>query len=251
MRERGQTETLGYVLIFALVLSTATVVSFSGVDAIQSKEETQRVQNTERAFEIFASNMDDIQQRGAPSRATEVSLDGASLGYGDTGTVNVSVIDGGTETNHTYEIRPLVYETNEDNRLVYEAGAIFYQDDDGNGVVVRDPPFLADDGRVNIPVVATRADNAGRQLQAQTVLIRANAIDSDIAVANTSGQFDDLYVNVTSPRADLWQRYFEETDLDSCRTGRDAEGQEFVECHLDESPEQVYVTLDIVELEFE
>jgi hypothetical protein len=51
-----------------------------------------------------------------------------------------------------------------------------------------------------------------------------------IAVEDTSGTFDTLFVNVTSPRADAWETILTDADFTNCDRGTDANGDEFVTC---------------------
>jgi hypothetical protein len=253
MTDRAVSETLGFVVIFSLVLLTTTVASVGGVQSLQDTRQFQQVENTERAFEILASNMAEIHDGGAPSRATEVTVAQGSLRFGDTTTLNVTVDDGASTSNRTYDVTPVVYESASDHQLVYAGGAVFRTDGDGDddGVVVRDPPMKFHDDRVLASAVATTATNPGRSVGSTTVLVRAESTGTNVSLSDRDGTYDDVWVNVTSERAHLWQDYLERTAMEDCTTGTDADGDEFVECHLDAAPETVYLSADFVDVEFE
>lgn len=77
MNDRGVSDTLGFVFVFAIILSTVAVVTTIGMAGLQDTRDVERVNNAERAFDILGDNMEDIADRGAPSRATEVKVEEA------------------------------------------------------------------------------------------------------------------------------------------------------------------------------
>ncbi len=79
MPDRGQTETLGFALIFALMISSVVITFTAGYAGLQDVRDIERTNNAERAFEVFADNIGDITQNSAPSRATEMKLSDARL----------------------------------------------------------------------------------------------------------------------------------------------------------------------------
>jgi hypothetical protein len=248
--DRAVSDVLGYVIIFALALTAVTAVSFAGVGSVQSAQEFQRVENAERAFDIVASNLGDIHRGNAPSRATEITIADATLRYGDTTRVNVTATDGTKTTSQVYDVRPLVYETDDDRRVVYEAGATF-RERGVNSVVVRNPPFLLTEDRVMIPVVATTANRQSRQASSGTVSVRATSNGANVSLAETGGTYDEVSLTVTSPRAGAWKQYMEDAGLENRETGT-AGGEEYATCQLSLSAEsEVYVSVEQVELELE
>ncbi|MFB6297109.1 MAG: hypothetical protein ABEH56_01160 [Salinirussus sp.] len=250
MSERGVSEALGFVIVFSLVLLTATAASVGGIQSLESTSEFQEVENTERAFGILASNLAEIHDERVPSRATEITVSQGRLQYGATTTLNVTAEDGASTSERTYDIAPIVYELPPDRRIVYAGGAMFRMNGE-DGVVVRDPPFRLKNQRVLISAVATTTNDTSRTVGSTTVLVRAEATSRNLSLADSDGTYDDVFVNVTSERADLWQNYLEETDMEDCTTGTDADGEEFVECHLGASPEAVYLSATGIEVRFE
>ena len=87
---RGVSETVGFVLVFSLVLLTVGTVLTVGYAGLQDARDAERVNNAERAFDVLANNIEDITARGAPSRGTEIRLAEASIGPGAPVTMNIS-----------------------------------------------------------------------------------------------------------------------------------------------------------------
>jgi len=251
MADRAVSETLGFVIIFSLVLLTATIASVGGIQSLQESRQFQQVENTERAFEIMATNMEEIHDGGAPSRATEITIAQGSLRFGDPTTLNVTVEDGSDTSNRTYDITPIIYESTSDEELIYAGGAVFRTDGNGNGLVTQDPPLKFEDDRVLVSAVATTASNSGRSVGSTTVLVRAESTETNVSLSDRTGTYDDVWVNVTSERAHLWQDYFERTAMEGCTTGTDADGDAYVECNLNATPEMVYINAEFIQVEFE
>src|SRR6056297_760530 len=127
MREgarRAVSDTLGFVLVFGLVLSTVSVVYVGGFDVLTDARDTQQFANTERALDVLDANVEDLAVRGAPRRTTEVLLANGDLSFGPPVTFNVTA----NGTNYyAATIRPVVYRADDGDELVYANGALFRQ----------------------------------------------------------------------------------------------------------------------------
>jgi len=66
--ERGVSDVVGYVLIFSLIVATVGVVTTVGFSTLEDRQDAERVNNVERAFDVFANNMENVYRDGAPSR---------------------------------------------------------------------------------------------------------------------------------------------------------------------------------------
>ncbi|MBO4248141.1 hypothetical protein IL252_09975 [Halomicrobium sp. IBSBa] len=251
MTDRAVSEVLGFALVFGMVVASVAIISVSGLGTLQDVRDAEQTNNAQRAFDVLADNMADIHQRGAPSRATEVSLGSAQLYTGENVTINVTAIDRDTaDGNESVErsVRPIVYEGDGAQRLVYEGGAVFQLSRDG-GFTTVEPPLVVRDGRVLVPIVQTRTERV-RSVAGSTVLVRANQQSSAVAVAGTGGQFENVSVTVTSPRWELWQQSFEQTALSACAPDP---GADSVTCYLEPgtSPDRLYVPVHEIDLTIE
>jgi hypothetical protein len=245
--DRAVSDTLGFVFIFALVLSIVGLTFTVGYGGLQDSRDFERLNNAERAFDVMADNFDDMVRRGAPSRATEVKVAEAQLRLDEPTTINVSV-DNGTVTEHVeYDVEPIVYEAG-DGRIVYVTGAVF-REDSGGAVSVRHSEFVLTEERVLIPVVATRGggeiDTIGGTT---TVLIRARKPDGQresfrLAEARTD-ELADVTINVTTPRPAVWERELDRFDDTSCTVVGDT-----VSCTVVDA-RRVYVQRSLIDITF-
>lgn len=204
--EHGVSEVLGYSLVFSLVLVSVAIVSVGGLSGFQNVETFERQSNAQKAFDVMHNNIEDVYYQGAPSRGTEIDLGDTRLQFDDPVVINVTV-DDGSRDEFIVRSHPLVQDFgNGDGHLVYEAGAVFQTSQEG-GTVRRHPPMTLRTGTANL-IVPNVSQPDTRSVGSGTVLIRARSNGQDLLYRNTSRDPSaQLTVNVTSPRADLWERY--------------------------------------------
>ncbi|QGN07483.1 hypothetical protein Hrd1104_09300 [Halorhabdus sp. CBA1104] len=199
--ERGLSDVIGFVLVFALIMASVVFVSTSGLTALADIRTNEQLDNAERAFDVIAENLMDVYAGGAPSRATEVDLASGSLSLGTPITMNVT---NGSATLVEQQITPIIFRGEGDAQIVYAGGAVFRTRDTG-GVVVREPPMVVSSDGVHVTVVGTRARNENT-VSGGTVRLRSEQSSEFLAVYDTE---DTLWVNVTSPRAEQWKAALE------------------------------------------
>lgn len=237
---RALSDTLGFVLIFGIVISTVAVVYVGGFDALTGARDAQRFDNAERAFDVLDGNVEDLTVRGAPSRATELRLADASLGFGPAVSFNVTVyepgnVSGGPINWYERTMRPVVYRTSDGNELVYANGALFRQY--GDRAVMFDEPRISDGNETLIPFVNTYADSGNvSTLDTRRLLVRTEEHGRNVVT------FSNVTANltVTSPRANAWKRHLEDDVGGECVLRAD----DRVTCRL--TGDDVYVqTIDV------
>lgn len=221
---RAVSDVLGYALVFSLVVSSVAIVSTAGVDQLEGVRDAEQMNNAERAFDLLATNMDDIAREGAPSRATEMRLVDAQLDVADPIEVTFRGIDeddpAANNFTESYDVWPVVYRGQvSDSEVVYAGGTVFRTYPD-SGVALRKPSIIAENGstgenRTVIPLVHTRS----RSVQSRSggiARVRATHASTELLVSDTSGTYETVFVNVTSPRADLWVDMLDEYEALDC-----------------------------------
>ena len=266
MTDRGVSDVIGFVLIFSLITSTVALVYVFGFTGLQDARDDERIENAERVFDILADNVEDLHRRGAPSRATEIKLADASLGYGSgtSLTVQVTNLDSWTPTYST-NLDPIVYQpTDSPVRLVYDNGAVFRERRGVGGIVLRRPGsvFRESDGTRTavIPFVQTRQTGSAGTGGSSTVRIRTEKAGSDVlgvhttptnATSDPDGDGTDEYevtyrIETTPTRATLWEEHLERRiswRADACKA---PDGT--VTCRF--GVERLYVTVVRVDVSF-
>lgn len=238
-RDRGVSEVVGYILVFTLVFLSIGVVTFSGVGTLEDTRESERISNAERAFDVVADNMASIYERNSPSRATEIDLPRSQIYLGNE--IRITV-EGDGETLAQRDIQPIELRLSEDQRLVYEAGAVFRDQNEG-GIVLRDPPFLVGTERVHIPIIDTTSP-AAQSAGSATILLRGKSTERSVLEADTEDSYENVSIEIQSSRYELWERTLSKNGLD-CTID---DSSVTVRCTT-EDPETVYVTLHEIEVE--
>lgn len=248
---RGVSDVIGFVLVFSLVTATVAIVSLSGFAALENVREAEKINNAQRAFDVLADNTKDVYEGGVPSRATELSLANAQLGTGSTITVNVTARNTTTSRNITVSrtTRPITWTdpTNDGTALVYSLGAVLRAQQDG-GIVSRDPPFRLESNRSVIRIVETTVDQP-RVVGGSTVQVRTSLSNDRVVAVEDPPEFDELWLNITTPRADLWSRSLDERPGADCSVVT-LSGDNKVACELG-TEDGFYVTLTQIRVEIE
>jgi hypothetical protein len=250
--DRGISDVIGFIIVFGLVAATVAIISLSGMGSLEDARNNEMHNNAERAFDVLADNMADIFREDAPSRATEVSLEEAQMDVSSTVRVNVSGNDGSSLTTMlNTTVQPIVWRStvSQDTEVVYSLGAVI-RDERQSGLVQNEPPFVMSEDRLYLPVVRTKTDKR-ESYAGSTVRVRGvgdGASDKTVGVNHES--FSSVWLNITTPRADIWEQYFEQKAItDQCI--RDSPGgNERVACELEASGE-VYVSVHSIEVAIE
>ncbi|WP_435063955.1 DUF7289 family protein [Halobaculum sp. EA56] len=213
---RAQSDTIGFVLVFSLVVLTVGTVYAAGYPALVEYRSQEQLQNMERAFVVLDGNLDDMAREGAPSRATEIKLNGGTLSVNGTTTVTVNAVDNSTEEDVTVTsaATPIAY-TRGDTTVVAVHGAVVRRDGDA-AVMRRGPGWVFDDDRAVISLVSVgRSGSRAAFGGTTTVVVRGNVVGRSVPGGLRSADGADIRVNVTvsSPRAGAWKRYFESRGL--------------------------------------
>lgn len=225
---RAVSEVLGFVLVASLIFATLGVVYVGGLGGLEDARDAERVKNAERAFGVLANNIEDLQTEGAPSRATEIKLADAQIGFGEPTTVTVNVTNTGAAENPVFstDIDPIVYSAGTGSKLVYENGALFRVDHDSAVLKQRPPGVFWAEGSVSkttVPYVQTRQGGSTGVGGDTTVLVRTDLVSTEVPGSLTSpgadGVTDDpdgdgnleyavnYTVRTTPTRAVVWTKH--------------------------------------------
>jgi len=214
---RSQTETIGFVLVFSLIVLTVGVVLTVGYGGLQDARDAEQVNNAERAFDVFANNIEDITRRGAPSRGTEIRLSDATLRSGAPTYLNITGVNAdGSErySSGNYSLDPVVYRAG-DTRIRYAGSAISRIQTDGS-ILLEEPTFVLDPAHTIIPIVQLSVEDTAVG-GSQTVLVRADRRLRRVVI-DENDQVDTLQMNVSTPAPDPWEAYLEEEGMACSRT---------------------------------
>lgn len=241
MASRAQTETLGFVLAFAIITASIGLVYTTGFSGLNEAREFEEVNNAERAFEVLADNIGDIVHWNAPSRSTEIRLAGSALTIAEQDRVRVNA--SGIGLNETYGVRPIIFDADTGERIIYFQGSVI-RESGSDANVLRESLMLITENRTVLPVVQTRLTGTGSVSGETTVLIRARHATSSIVLEDENPP-SPLWFNVTSPWTDAWVDHMEsKSGITDCIA---VDGT--AACRIE--TDHVYITLVQVDVEIE
>lgn len=206
---RGVSEVVGFVIVFSLILGTIAIVYTGGFSGLTDARDVEEVNNAERAFDVLGSSLEKMARGQAPHRATELKLSDSQLILGDLRHASVHNSTGDL-VGEMPQNRPIIYEVNQDSKIVYEHGAVI-RVDDGAATMQRKPDFIFGEDRTVIRHIETANLPTGRQNVGgdRTVLVRSSVISSELLYTGDESGSVTFALNTTSERAGAWERYLE------------------------------------------
>ena len=199
--DRGVSETVGFVLVFALIATTIAVTFTVGLGGLEDAQLAERDNNVERAFDVLHDNFNDISRDGVPSRATELQLGGGRLSFDRDSAFRLNDTGTGTEFS---EGGSLTYYGAGDTRIVYENGAVFRMQGD-DGVMVREPDLLVGETVVYSlygltgPIDSVSGD--------RTALVVGERTERNVPVDDRA-RGKNVTLSINSSQATVWDRYY-------------------------------------------
>jgi hypothetical protein len=205
-------EAISYVLIFGLISLGTAIVVLQGGPAIDTTEQNQINENSERAITLVQERIDEMMRQNAPVREVSVELQDITVGVGgdmEPTKMNVTNVTSGESYKTTMD--PVYIDTGS-RTILYEGGAVMegQQGINESWAMTSGPSWAV---RTNgtgyvealfIQAVSTTGDGEvfgeGR--------VRWVFESTDKTNENLIG-VEDLNITVKSPRAGAWERYFE------------------------------------------
>ena len=213
MDNRAVSNTLGYVLLFAVVFASIAAVGTAGVESLTATRDATMAMNAEHTMTGIASAVDDVHDANV-SRTSRVRLGSGSLEVGEQTTINVDVgTDGSVDL--TQSTRSIVYRT-DNTRIVYVAGAIFRMQQEGQ-VVVHRPDYLLSGSGTILSLPATTSLNPGTVVSGTNARVFLNRKLGSATVVTGSGT--DVAIEFQTPsnrQARLWYQALDDEFSGGC-----------------------------------
>jgi len=221
--DRGVSEVIGFILVFAIIITSVTLLSMTGFQAMRDYQEGEQLRNAQRAIEAFAENANDVMRYDAiDTRQGELSLHEGTIRTSSGGTVvNITANDGDQievlkdldGDDNTVNLGEFIY-TVDNDRIAYEGGGVVRGAESGS-VFLKQPQLRCDtsDETAVISLVAIAADNSSIQSSGQVGFTvseeeRASKVYTDVndvSVDIEPGSENERAWNRTLGRGD-WER---------------------------------------------
>lgn len=254
MTDRAQSNTLGFILLFSVLLASLGVVATAGVDTLESGRDVATSQNVEQSMVELAGAGTDVHRENVSVRTARMRLGNGQLRAGEETEITVEVggnlaTVGGTQVDGV-TLQPITYGL--DGRQVTYEGTAVVRQQDGGSVLVREPDFHLDPdgGVVVVPVVNTTSvgdiDSVGGG-NAEVRLLRGGA---NTTVIDGASSFT-LTVDPPAARVDAWETALESTAESSTDCSVDTPSDTVVYDCSSLGPDEPTIVLRLVTVEFE
>jgi len=212
-QSRGQAETLGIVLVFAILISGTVIVVAIGSTAISDTEGQLADERAEKAMTQFSSKAGLVALQEADSQQVDFATEQGEqyTVVDDTGWMNITWTNrttGYSEPVMNMTLGAVVFE-GENTRLAYQGGGVFRATDAG-GQMISPPEFHFREGTLTLPAVNV----TGGPALGDSATITGSAVEREFptGIDNSTNPLDNHIVTVTvkSEYYRGWGQYFEE-----------------------------------------
>lgn len=209
---RGVSDVLGYLMIFAIIITLAFIASTSGVADISQQQQTEQVQTVERGFEILDRDLETIQTHKDTRKTTPLNIQEGSIGYGEPATITIGKWDEGTNEfttdNTSIETYPIRYQhTASNTELIYEGGLLFNDRAGRNTLSRLDTEIVLHDSKAVIPVAnIDPKDSSFAMAPSGTLNVQSTFVSDTQTVDSRTVTGDTIRIEVISENPSGWER---------------------------------------------
>ncbi|MFC7234477.1 DUF7289 family protein [Halosegnis marinus] len=229
--DRGVSDVLGYVLVFAVVVVAVTLLVTNGLGTVESVRTNARLDAAQGGLAVVDANVEGLHRSGVPRRSTALQLNGGRLSLAGTTAIGVVATHDGEEvTNYTDVGVRLVHRVG-DRSVSLDFGGQFRTGAGGATTVTDPPPFAfvrRDAGgpfdRVTLPVMLQRGNDTVDSRSQVSVLASASGrrlVNHSAARAGEPPVRGEITVVTEPSRARAWAGYFDERGLSRNATATD------------------------------
>lgn len=219
MSDRAVSNTLGFIVIFSLVLFSIALISTAGIQGLQDTRDATMSQNAELSMQNVADAVQDVHRENESRRTASIRLGRGTLQPGPLTTINVTVSPSSgddVELNGTF--RPIVYRL-DDTVIAYEGTSVIREQREG-AALVREPSFVLEDDHVVVPVVNTTNATGGTVSGSTAQLeMRRTGSRTHQTVIDSGSPTVEIDVDSTELRTDVWEEWLAPRTTSCTRIG--------------------------------
>lgn len=221
--ERAVSEAISYVLIFGLIALGTAIVVFQGTPALETTEQQQIDENSERAIILVQERLDEMVRENAPTREVSVEAQDITVLVGgmDETSLNITAHEGGEAVSYTSTASPVGIETGS-YTVAYENGAVVVgqQGIDGSWAMESDPSWAISTNETDyVQSAFVRSISTTGNSQVRGDGRHRFKFESISEINENLNDVDHLNITVNSPRRAAWESYLGR--LDSGLNGTD------------------------------
>ena len=212
-RDAAVSETLGYILLFAIVTLSMGVIYAIGYPALQSSIDTNIFESAEQNFIVLQSNMDRVAFDQTPVKVHKMKLQSSMITVSNDSSMTITYDGNPPLPTPTGEI-----EFEKDGKTVaYEMGSVFKTYTSGSALMISKPPiYTSSIDNKNITTIGLVSVNGNTGISGKgiaTLTLRHNDSIMEMTSSPT-----DLTVQINSTHASKWGEYLESIGFEVANT---------------------------------
>lgn len=215
MTDRGVSDLVGFILIFGIIMTGATVALVVGQDQISNIRTNEQTVNAEHAMVLVGQSLDGLDRSRSASSVGTINLNDGSLRTTAEENVTVTVENRTRGDSWTWTVPTGSLEYDLDDTVVsYENGMVL-RSDRGNGISLSDPHLTCTDDRAIVSVI-TLHRTGSQQVGSGRVTIVGYQNETRLLYplnrtgAGSSRNATDVFVDVNSTHTDVWNTTVED-----------------------------------------
>jgi hypothetical protein len=204
-RNAAVSETVGYILLFAIVTLSMGVIYAIGYPALQSNMDSTIFESAEQNFVVMQSNMKRVAFDQTPVKILKVKLQSASLSVKNESNITVSY-----DSETIYCPGGTIEFARDDKAINYEMGAVMKSYPPRGMVMVSKPQiYIEEINNVNVTTIGI-VSVTGSETQSGKGIASIIMKHQNSSIAKSPG-LTNVTVTVNSKYAPKWEQYLEET----------------------------------------
>lgn len=166
--DRGVSEVLGFILVFSIIFLSVGLLYTVGFQAMNDYQETEQLNNAERAMESLTDNFNDVLRYGGVSdRYGELTMREGTIAVDEGGTTfDIDIVDNDNgpfdeySDEGTIDLGEFSYTAHGDT-IAYEGGALVRADEDRSewSTDLEQPHIQCSDSAASITLASVTADD--------------------------------------------------------------------------------------------
>lgn len=197
-KSKGVSEVVGYLLVFAIVVTIVSFVYASGMPMVERTKETSALQSMETVFITLQSNIKKVALAQSPVRTMKLNLvKGSVSAKENAGNITVN--------GQTFQFGNIEYSLGA-HKIVYENGAVI-ESTHGGSIIISEPPifFTNDSGNAHVFISVI---NASGTFSAGGGIAEMQMLHENTTVIYTNNGVSSVNIDITgSSYRDAWERY--------------------------------------------
>lgn len=203
-KEAAVSETLGYILLFAIVTLSMGIIYVIGYPALQSNIDANVFESAEQSFIVLQSNMNRVAFDQTPVKELKINLMDSSISVGNQS--NITIQYGATTI--PVETGEIMFE--KDRKIIsYEMGSVFKNYGRDGVVMVSEPPiYITEIDGTNVTTIGLISVNGDAFVSGKgitTLTLKHNSSTLDKTTGTTT-----VNIQINSINAGKWEEYLEE-----------------------------------------